>query len=156
MKRATLERTLWLALVVVVGAAFVIGVTGGGGAPQTDVERAFAIKETTLCPVCQGQNVLESNAPTAASIRSLIDQRVEENVTDSEIRAELASIYGADVNATPPSSGWGALVWIIPVAGVLAGAVGLGLSIRRWRLQGVRRANADDVELVESARKSSR
>lgn len=151
-----LQRVLWGLTSLFVVAAFFIGLTGGDTAPQTDVERAFAIKETTLCPVCQGQNVLESNAPTATAIRSLIDERVEEGATDAEIRFELASIYGADVNATPPSSGWGSLVWILPVAGVIVAAGGLGFSIRRWRLQGVRRADEADVELVESARQSGR
>jgi len=156
MTAAMVQRTLWAAVIVVVGVAFVVALTGGDEVPLTDVERAFAIKETTLCPVCQGQNVLESNAPTAASIRSLIDERVAEDVTDEAIRSELASIYGADVNATPPSSGWGSLVWILPVAAALAGAGALGFSVRRWRAEGARRASRDDVELVELARKSGR
>ena len=36
--------------------------------PATEAERAYEIKETMLCPVCDGQNVLESNAPVASAI----------------------------------------------------------------------------------------
>jgi len=155
MKTGRTQSVLWAVTGLVVVVAFISGLTGSN-APETDVERAFAIKETTLCPVCQGQNVLESNAPTATSIRTLIDERVENGVTDAEIRSELASIYGPDVNATPPSSGWGSLVWMIPVIGAVVGAGSLAMSVRRWRLQGIRRADEQDFELVESARRTNR
>ena len=148
------QSAAWYGLGIVVAGLFFIGLTRGDDTAQTDGERAYAIKETTLCPICDGQNVLESNAPIATSIRALIDELVANGDSDAHIRARLATDFGADVNAIPPSSGVGALVWILPVAAAVLGVAGILFSIRRWRSVGVRRADADDATLVELARQN--
>ena len=83
-----------------------LGVTSSSGCaedpPATEAQRAYEIKATVLCPVCDGQNVLESNAPVAAAIRAQVDELVEQGRSDEEIRAWMARQYGADVNAIPP------------------------------------------------------
>lgn len=145
----------WVALAVVVAVLLAIGVRGGGG-PATASERARELKETTLCPVCDGQSVLESNAPVAAAIRRQIDERLAAGATDDEIRAVLADRYGDDVVAIPPSSGVGSVVWIAPLLGLAVAATGLGVAFWRWRAApGVEVADADR-DLVEHARRERR
>ena len=85
--------------------------------PATEAQRAYEIKATVLCPVCDGQNVLESNAPVAAAIRAQVDELVEQGRSDEEIRAWMARQYGADVNAIPPRTGIASLVWMVPAPG---------------------------------------
>ena len=65
--------------------------------------------------MCDGQNVLESNAPVAAAIRAQVDELVSEGRSDEEIRGWMARQYGKDVNANPPRTGIASLVWIAPV-----------------------------------------
>ena len=101
--------------------------------PATEAERAYELKEATLCPVCDGQSVLESNAPAAAAMRRQIDMWVDAGRSDTEIRADLAAAYGDDVNALPPGEGVGTLVWALPVAAFAAAAAGLWAATRLWK-----------------------
>jgi cytochrome c-type biogenesis protein CcmH/NrfF len=149
---AKLQRSAWALLVVIAVGIYSVGLIAADSAPKTPDERAYSIKETTLCPICDGQNVLESNAPIATSIRARIDEWVADDRSDAEIRAELAAIFGDDVNSIPPSSGWGALVWVIPVAGTIGAAAAVVLSVRRWRDRTARRVDDEDRNLVAAAR----
>jgi len=150
--RAMRQRLAWVALAVVVVVSLGVGLSGGGG-PATASERARALKETTLCPVCDGQSVLESNAPVATAIRRQIDERIAAGGTDAEIRALLADRYGDDVVAIPPSSGVGSVVWVAPVLGLAVAAAGLGVAFWRWRATPAVAVDDADRDLVERARR---
>lgn len=153
--RAMRQRLAWVALAVVVVVLLAVGLSGGGG-PATASERARALKETTLCPVCDGQSVLESNAPVATAIRRQIDERIAAGGTDAEIRALLADRYGDDVVAIPPSSGVGSVVWVAPVLGLAVAAAGLGMAFWRWRAMPAVQVDDADRDLVERARRERR
>lgn len=148
------RRLSWLLIfLVVVGA--LVGAVLAEDPPATEAERAYEIKATMLCPVCDGQNVLESNAPVAAAIRAQVDELVDEGRTDEEIRAWMARQYGDDVNANPPRSGLGALVWVLPVfVGVLASAL-LVLAFTRWRSGREIKPSEEDVQIVRALREKS-
>jgi cytochrome c-type biogenesis protein CcmH len=118
-------------LAIVVVGALVIGTRPGG--PRTDEERAGAIAETVACPACSGQSVASSDAPAAANLRTDIERRVAAGESDDEIRAAYADRFGDDILLNPPRSGTAALVWVIPVVGVVAAGAGLTLAFRRWR-----------------------
>ncbi|WP_419854343.1 cytochrome c-type biogenesis protein CcmH [Candidatus Poriferisodalis sp.] len=136
-----LRRIGWLAIAVVAVIAAVLAATSSRP-PATEAERAYELKEATLCPVCDGQSVLESNAPAAAAMRRQIDLWVSAGRSDAEIRADLAAAYGDDVNALPPGEGVGTLVWALPVAAFAAAAAGLWAATRRWKA----RASAVDAD----------
>jgi cytochrome c-type biogenesis protein CcmH/NrfF len=148
------HRISWLLILVIVVAALVVSVVVDDG-PATEGERAYEIKATMLCPVCDGQNVLESNAPVAAAIRAQIDDLVAEGRSDGEIRAWMARQYGSDVNANPPRSGMGALVWILPV---LVGVMALGLLILafgKWRSGRDIEPSEEDIRIVQALREKN-
>tara|TARA_B100000902_G_C27161976_1_gene839200 strand:- start:223 stop:621 length:399 start_codon:yes stop_codon:yes gene_type:complete len=123
--------------------------------PATEAERAYEIKETMLCPVCDGQNVLESNAPVASAIRAQVDQLVSEGRSDAEIRAWMARQYGKDVNANPPRTGIASLVWVIPVFVAIASAALMISVFRKWRVGRGAEVSDDDLEIVASLREQS-
>ena len=120
--------------------------------PATDGERAYEIKATTLCPVCDGQNVLESNAPVAAAIRAQVDELVSEGRSDEEIRGWMARQYGKDVNANPPRTGIASLVCIAPVFVAVASAAFLVFAFRKWRVGRGAQLSDDDLKIVSSLR----
>jgi cytochrome c-type biogenesis protein CcmH len=124
------RRLTWLALVAVVVVALVIGVTDRS--PATADERARRIGETVMCPACSGETVADSQAPVAVNIRRQIADKVEQGRSDREIRDELAATYGERVILNPPRSGVAGLVWVLPVAGLVAAAAGLVVAFRRW------------------------
>ncbi|MDG2027077.1 MAG: cytochrome c-type biogenesis protein CcmH [Acidimicrobiales bacterium] len=141
----------WLAVAMIGAAAFVYGAVDEGE-PRTDSDRAYAISNTIGCPVCQGQSVVESNAPIAKSIRETIALRIDAGWTDAQIRAELRDSYGEDVDYTPSSEGITILVWILPVVAFAGAVAGLVVVFRKWKREGDLEASAADRKLVEAAR----
>jgi len=137
----SLRRIAWLAVAAVAVVAGVLAATASRP-PATESERAYELKQNTLCPVCDGQSVLESNAPAAAAMRRQIDLWVDEGRTDTQIRSDLAAAYGGDVNALPPGEGVGTLVWALPVAAFAVASAGLWAAARRWKA----RAGALDTD----------
>ena len=51
------HRYSWFLILLVVATALV-GAVLADDPPATEAQRAYEIKETMLCPVCDGQNVL--------------------------------------------------------------------------------------------------
>ena len=127
-----MRRIGWLAVAAVAIVAAVVAATASRP-PATEAERAYDLKQATLCPVCDGQSVLESNAPAAAAMRRQIDLWVDAGRSDEQIRTDLAAAYGDDVNALPSGEGVGTLVWALPVAAFAAAAAGLWAATRRWK-----------------------
>ena len=121
----------WVGLGVVVVALLVAGSLGGQTAP-TAADRVLALTQTIRCPQCAGQPVAESDVAVSRQIRRDIAERVEAGQTDEEILAYYASSFGPDALLTPPATGVGSLVWILPVLAVVLGGVGLVLAFRRW------------------------
>ncbi len=141
----------WMALVVVVVAALTVGVLDDRG-PVSDTDRARAVGETIQCPVCNGQSVVESDAPIAARIRAQIERQVAAGRSDADIQAFFADRYGDFVVLEPAGDGVTGLVWVLPVVGVAVAAAGLGLTLARWRVRDGRGASAADRALVDRAR----
>ncbi len=126
-----MRRLSWVALVMVVGVALVVGTRDDGGAPTRD-ERAQSLAERFRCPTCKGQSVADSDAPASEFIRDEIDRQLGEGRSDDEIEAYLVSRYGSSVLLTPPRSGIAALVWVVPVAALVLASAGLVVAFRRW------------------------
>jgi len=102
-------------------------------AVPSDAERAATIARSLRCPQCAGESVAESNVSVAREIRADIARRVDAGQTDDEIRVAYAALYGEAILLTPPSRGFGSLVWILPAIVGLTAAAGVGFAFRRWR-----------------------
>ena len=125
-----MRKLAWAALAAVVVVALVIGVTNRK--PATSEERARNVGRTVMCPACSGETVADSQAPVAVNIRKQIARKVAEGESDDQIRADLAATYGRRVILNPPKSGLAGLVWVLPIAALVAAAAGLVLAFRRW------------------------
>jgi cytochrome c-type biogenesis protein CcmH len=141
----------WLAILGVVIAALVIGVTGERGSSSPE-ERARELGEKIQCPTCTGQSVVESDASAARGIRSFISERIEDGYSDQEITDQLVARFGEEVLLTPPRSGLSGLIWVLPVVVLVVAFTGVGLAFRRWRSGGGVRASDEDRALVDRAR----
>lgn len=118
-------------MAVVLAVALVIGSKADG--PTNPLDRAHGIEQTIKCPTCRGQSVAESDAPASKAIRTDIATRIAEGQSDDEIRDYFASKFGEDILLRPESSGVGGLVWVLPVAGLVAAGGFLGFAFWRWR-----------------------
>ena len=118
-----------MALVLV--TALFLGTRSTG--PTDPLDRAQALEQTIKCPTCRGQSVAESDAAASKAIRTEIARRIAEGQTDGQIRDYFAVQYGEDILLRPASSGWGGLVWMLPVAAIVLAGAGLGVAFWRWR-----------------------
>jgi cytochrome c-type biogenesis protein CcmH len=143
----------WIALASVLAVGLALG--AGDDEPRSRSERAEAITASVRCPTCRGQSVRNSDAPVAAAIRSEVDRRLADGQSDDEIRDYLVDRYGEAVLLKPPRSGVAGLVWVLPVAGLVAAVAVLALAFRRWRLPAVTTVAPEDLERVRRARASA-
>jgi cytochrome c-type biogenesis protein CcmH len=138
----------WLALSIVVVAALAVGTLGGG--EPSDEARARSLEESVRCPQCASQSVADSETPSAKGVKVVIRERIEKGNTDEEIRDFIASRYGRDVLLDPSGSGFGALVWALPVVVALVAVGGLVYRFGDWRPSG-RSVTQADRDLVDDA-----
>ena len=138
----------WLAVAVVVIVALAIGTLGQG--ERTDAERAQDLAETIRCPTCKSQAVSSSETPSAKAVRELIARGIADGDSDEEIRDYVASRYGREVLLDPEGSGFGALVWALPVVAVVIAVAGLVWRFRDWGPT-TEHATAEDRALVSAA-----
>ena len=118
-------------MAIVLVLALYVGTRPGG--PTTPEDRAQSLEHQIKCPVCRGQSVAESDSEASKAIRTDIQRRIADGQSDSEIRAYYAQTLGPDILLRPTSSGFAGLVWIIPVAGLVAASCGIGYAFWRWR-----------------------
>lgn len=122
----------WLALVLVLGVALVIGATREAE-HQSISQRTIAIAGQVRCPVCQGESAAQSNTPAAQGIRNTIQAGLTRGESSGQIIRSLENDYGTTILESPPASGFTLWAWLIPVAVAAAAVVGLALGFRHWR-----------------------
>ncbi len=91
-----------------------------------------------MCPTCH--TLLEvSDAPIARRMRAFIRSRIAAGDTKGEIKAKLVAQFGEVVLASPRTSGFDLLVWLLPLVALVGGGGVLGLVTWQW----VRAGQAD-------------
>jgi len=84
-----------------------------------------------MCPVCE-TTLDQSSSPAAQQIKRVIATRIAAGDTKTQIKDRLVAEYGDAILAAPPREGFGLVAWWLPVAGILAAAVVVGIGARRW------------------------
>jgi cytochrome c-type biogenesis protein CcmH len=140
----------WAALAAVVVAALVVA-AGAGRPSRSPAARTHRLAAELRCPVCQGLSVADSPSSTARAIVADIRRRVDAGQSDAEIRQAYVDRYSEQILLEPRGSGFGALVWALPVAALVLGGGGLVLAFRRWRRQPALTPTEDDRRLVDQA-----
>ena len=116
------------ALVVVFGVALLVSANQSSAA-----SRAAHLESLVKCPSCEDLSVAQSNATTAVAVRHEIVADVAAGKSDNQILTSIENAYGTSILLSPPTSGLGVLLWIVPLGVVLALIV-VGLRLRRrWR-----------------------
>jgi len=100
-----------------------------GAEPQTDLTD---LEDEAMCPIC-GTALGLSEAPQADRQRAFINDLIAEGKTKDEIKDALVAEYGPEVLAVPDAEGFNLAAFVLPVVGVLAAILAIGLAARRWR-----------------------
>ncbi len=96
-------------------------------------ERAYALDRQLMCPVCDGQTVDQSNAQVSLDMKEVIREKLRAGESEGEILDYFSARYGDAVLASPPTSGFSAVVWIVPPAALLVGVALLAIVMRRMK-----------------------
>ncbi|NDJ57902.1 heme lyase NrfEFG subunit NrfF [Enterobacteriaceae bacterium 4M9] len=117
---------LWLALQGLAVAAVVD--TWAFSSPEVQ-KQALSVAASLRCPQCQNQNLLESTAPVAVTMRHTVFSMTEQGKTPAEIVDFMTARYGDFVRYQPPLRGVAWVLWLLPPLLLLALMMGLW----RWR-----------------------
>jgi cytochrome c-type biogenesis protein CcmH len=96
--------------------------------------RARALSKELRCMVCQNQSIDDSDAALARDLRILVRDRLKDGDSDQQVLDYLVARYGEFVLLKPPLSLHTAILWGVPPAVLLFGAVTLAMVIRRRKL----------------------
>jgi cytochrome c-type biogenesis protein CcmH len=99
--------------------------------PPTDDE-VNAVAHKLYCPVCESTPLDVCPTDACKDWRELIRTMLAEGKTEDEILKHFVDQYGARVLAEPPKEGFYWLIYLIPPAIILAGAVILFRSLKEW------------------------
>ena len=101
-------------------------------AETSEIElRARKIGNALRCVVCQNQPIGSSNAPLAADMRRLVNERLIAGDSDEEVMAYLVDRYGTFVLLKPPLQTNTLLLWFGPLLFILLAGFGWRLYARR-------------------------
>ncbi len=87
--------------------------------PSTRAARIDHLETLVRCPACHDLSVAESNATSAIAVRDEIAAKVKAGQSDNQILTSLESVYGTSILLSPPTSGLGVLLWIVPTLGLV-------------------------------------
>ena len=70
--------------------------------------------KTFRCVTCPNQNIQDSFAPVAMSMKDEIRKRIQSNASDTEIRDYLVARYGEYIDYRPPVNKQTSVLWFGP------------------------------------------
>lgn len=100
------------------------------GAPVTD-DQVNAIASQLYCPVCQNVPLDVCGTAACADWRQEIRGMLGQGLSADQIKVKFAEKYGQRVLASPERQGIGLFVYILPLVGVIVGALVVGMIIYR-------------------------
>jgi len=119
-----------LAFLFILGGLFTGTVLAQSGTPTDDEVNAIAHK--LYCPVCESTPLDVCPTQACKEWRELIRTMLTEGKTEDEILQHFVDQYGARVLAEPPKEGFFWLIYLLPPAVILVGAVVLFRSLKEW------------------------
>ena len=99
-------------------AALALSVAAAPAAPfRTEAPQEAEVREIGArlrCPVCQSENILDSQSGTAREMVVMLREQLAEGRSEAEIVEYFRSRYGDYVLLSPPASGFGGIIWLVP------------------------------------------
>jgi cytochrome c-type biogenesis protein CcmH len=109
------------------------------------------ISSQLRCVVCQGLSLQDSPSQLAQEMRAIVREKLVEGMTPAEVRAYFVERYGEWVLLEPEPKGFNLLVYFMPVAMLVGGAVFVFFTARSWTRQGAAAVAAAAAETAEAA-----
>jgi cytochrome c-type biogenesis protein CcmH len=104
----------------------------GAAAAATPAEVAADVSAQVMSPFCPGLTLHDCPSEAATDLRVRIERWARRGRSEGEILARLRAEYGPSILGAPEPRGAGLVAWLLPVAGVVAGAAAVAVLARRW------------------------
>ena len=89
------------------------------------------ILKNLRCLVCQGQTISDSNSDFAQIIKSVVNDKIQEGLTEKEIYEFLSEKYGDWILFNPPFKKNNYLLWLLPYLLFIFGGIIIYLMIKK-------------------------
>jgi cytochrome c-type biogenesis protein CcmH len=93
--------------------------------------RARALSRELRCMVCQNQSIDDSDAELARDLRILVRERLTAGDSDEQVIDFLVARYGEFVLLKPRFAWHNAVLWMTPIAVLIAGVFAMLVALRR-------------------------
>lgn len=95
--------------------------------------RAREISKVLRCPVCQGENIDDSNAAVSRDLRLLVRERLEAGDTNTQVIDYVTDRYGEYVLFEPEKTGANLLLWYLGPGALILALIGGFFYVRSRR-----------------------
>ncbi|TMK41396.1 MAG: hypothetical protein E6G56_04070 [Actinobacteria bacterium] len=134
------------------GPAQAPGPARPSGAPAPRARASLPdIEREVMCPVC-GVPLNLADSPQADRERAFIRALIAQGRTSAQIKQALVTQFGRGVLALPPSHGFDAAAYLVPLAAVVVLVALVALLLSRWRRRGRAAAPATPALPTDEAR----
>ena len=89
------------------------------------------IYKNLRCLVCQGQSIADSNSDFANTIKSVVNDKIDEGMTEKEVYNFLSEKYGDWILFDPPLKRKSFLLWSLPYLFFIIGAFVLLFELKK-------------------------
>jgi cytochrome c-type biogenesis protein CcmH len=114
--------------------------------------RVMQLASVLRCLVCQNQTLADSNAELAVDLRNQLREQIKAGRSDAQIIDYLVARYGDFVLYRPPVKTTTVLLWAGPFVLLVAGLLGLALTLRRRARVQAAQAAADGSAVDAASR----
>lgn len=111
---------------------FLLTVVACSSGHATVAERAQKIEGQVWSPYCPGKLLIDCTTTQAGQLRARITRELRSGRSDAAVLADIRRDFGDSALARPPSGRGGLLVWLVPVAVFVLGAM-VVMFVRRRR-----------------------
>ncbi len=89
------------------------------------------IYKNLRCLVCQGQSIADSNSEFALTIKSVVNDKLKDGLSEKEVYEFLADKYGDWILYNPPLKEESYLLWLFPYVFFIIGAIVIFFLIKK-------------------------
>src|SRR6266545_6412710 len=125
------SRKLFIICTIVFVFLFITHPVLGATSPNLE-DRTREIASELRCVVCQNLSVADSPSEVAQQMRGIVREQLQAGKSPEEIKEFFVSKYGDWVLLKPKTTGFSALLWILPYVVLVVGVIAALWFIRRW------------------------
>lgn len=117
---------------LLIGLALLVPAAQAQETPTPTLNQIQAVARELYCPLCNGVRLDNCELQACVQMRQVIADRLVAGASKEQIKQEFVAQYGPVVLGEPPREGLNWLIWILPVAALIGGAIWVFMTLRGW------------------------